>query len=41
MERGKRFNVHEIDSNIITRGLSYSIATGNWTEDSQKFMEVR
>ena len=41
VERGKRFNVHEIDSDIISRGLSYSIATGNWTEDSQKFMEVR
>jgi hypothetical protein len=41
VERGQRFNVNQIDSSIISRGLSYSIATGNWTEDSQKFMEVR
>lgn len=30
-----------VSSQIITAGMRYSIATGNWTDDSKKFMECR
>lgn len=41
LEKGKEFNASlAVPGNIITRGLQYSLATGNWG-DQRKFMEAR
>ncbi|KAJ3363078.1 DNA-dependent RNA polymerase II [Allomyces arbusculus] len=41
IERGREFNLNmAINSNTITNGLRYALATGNWG-DQKKFMETR